>query len=103
MSLTIPRKLGPIAIAIITGLALLLLQHELQAYHYRDQMRQLWTLPHSRLALALVLTALAYSVLPGYDAIALKYVEHPLPVRRIAFGSFIAYALSHSLGFPLLS
>ena len=28
---------------------------------------------------------------------------HPLPIRRIAFGSFIAYALSHSLGFPLLS
>ena len=66
-------------------------------------MRQVWTLPHSHLLLALVLTALAYAVLPGYDAIALTYVDHPLPVRRIAFGSFIAYALSHSLGFPLLS
>ena len=42
-------------------------------------------------------------MLPGYDAIALAYVEHPLRLRRIAFGSFSAYALSHSLGFPLLS
>ena len=54
-------------------------------------------------ALALLVTAAAYAVLPGYDAIALAYVDHPLPIRRIAFGSFIAYALSHSLGFPLLS
>src|SRR5205823_13836895 len=43
-----------------------------------------------------------HDALPIY-AIALAYVDHPLPVRRIAFGSFIAYALSHSLGFPLLS
>ncbi len=103
MTLTISRKLGPVAIGAVTGAALLLLQHELRAYHYRDLMRQVWTLPHSHLALALVLTTLAYAVLPGYDAVALSYVEHPLPLRRIAFGSFIAYALSHSLGFPLLS
>lgn len=66
-------------------------------------MRQVWTLPHSQLALALVLTVFGYAVLPGYDAIALRYIGHPLPLRRIALGSFVAYALSHSLGFPLLS
>jgi phosphatidylglycerol lysyltransferase len=103
MPLRISRKIAPTAIAVAAGGALVLLQRELRAYHYRDLMRQVWTLPHSHLALALALTALAYSVLPGYDAIALSYVEHPLPLRRIAFGSFIAYALSHSLGFPLLS
>src|SRR6476620_11890401 len=85
------------------ALAFFLLARVLKSYHYRDLMRQVWTLPHSHLLLALLLTALAYAVLPGYDAIALDYVEHPLPVRRIAYGSFIAYALSHSLGFPLLT
>src|SRR5436853_7148009 len=98
-----PRAIGLAATVIAVAIALLLLQRELKAYHYRDLMRQVWTLPHSHLALALLLTAVAYAVLPGYDAIALSYVDHPLPVRRIAFGSFIAYALSHSLGFPLLS
>ena len=97
------RAIGPAATVIAVAIALLLLQRELKAYHYRDLMRQVWTLPHTHLALALGLTAIAYAVLPGYDAIALSYVDHPLPVRRIAFGSFIAYALSHSLGFPLLS
>ena len=99
----IPRAVGPAAVVVAMAAALMLLQRELKAYHYRDLMRQVWTLPHSHLVLALLLTVTAYSVLPGYDAIALSYVEHPLPIRRIAFGSFIAYALSHSLGFPLLS
>ncbi len=103
MKLRISRSIGPAAMAVAVAIALVLLEHELKAYHYRDLMRQVWTLPHSHLALALLLTVVAYAVLPGYDAIALAYVDHPLPMRRIAFGSFIAYALSHSLGFPLLS
>ena len=103
MKLRISRVVGPAAMALAVALALILLQHQLSAYHYRDLMRQVWTLPHSHLALALLVTAAAYAVLPGYDAIALAYVDHPLPIRRIAFGSFIAYALSHSLGFPLWS
>lgn len=97
------RAIGPASIALAAVTAIVLLGRELNTYRYRDLMRQVWTLPHSHLALALLLTVVAYGVLPGYDAIALAYVEHPLPVRRIAFGSFIAYALSHSLGFPLLS
>jgi phosphatidylglycerol lysyltransferase len=103
MKSRVSRAIGPIAMVSAVGIALVLLQRELESYGYRDLMRQVWTLPHTHLALALFLTAVAYAVLPGYDAIALAYVEHPLPVRRIAFGSFIAYALSHSLGFPLLS
>lgn len=103
MKFKISRAMGPSAMAVAVAIALVLLEHELKAYHYGDLMRQVWTLPHSHLALALLLTAVAYAVLPGYDAIALAYVDHPLPLRRIAFGSFIAYALSHSLGFPLLS
>src|SRR5205814_2349629 len=103
MKSKVSRAIGPAAMVIAVSIALLLLERELKSYHYRDLMRQVWTLPHSHLALALLLTTVAYAVLPGYDAIALSYVDHPLPVRRIAFGSFIAYALSHSLGFPLLS
>jgi phosphatidylglycerol lysyltransferase len=103
MKSRVSRAIGPIAMVSAVGIALVLLQRELESYRYRDLMRQVWTLPHTHLALALFLTVVAYAVLPGYDAIALAYVEHPLPVRRIAFGSFIAYALSHSLGFPLLS
>src|SRR5689334_4254428 len=103
MNKRLSRAISPAAMAAAVGVAFFLLARDLKSYHYRDLLRQVWTLPHSHLLLALLLTTLAYAVLPGYDAIALTYVGHPLPVRRIAFGSFIAYALSHSLGFPLLS
>src|SRR5438552_14675983 len=103
MKSRVTRTIGSAAMAVAATIALVLLDRELESYHYRDLMRQVWTLPHSYLAFALLLTAVAYAVLPGYDAIALSYVDHPLPLRRIALGSFIAYALSHSLGFPLLS
>ncbi|MDB4871785.1 MAG: hypothetical protein JWL97_2789 [Gemmatimonadales bacterium] len=103
MKFRVSRALGPAAMAAAVAVALYLLDRDLRLYHYRDVMRQVWVLPHSHLAMALLLTVVAYAVLPGYDAIALSYVDHPLPIRRIAFGSFIAYALSHSLGFPLLS
>ena len=103
MKFKVSRAIGPAAMAVAMAVALYLLERDLKLYHYRDLMRQVWVLPHSHLAWALLLTAVAYAVLPGYDAIALAYVDHPLPIRRIAFGSFIAYALSHSLGFPLLS
>src|SRR5689334_4963197 len=103
MNTRLSRAIGAAAMAGAVAIAFFLLASDLKSYRYRDLMRQVWTLPHSHLALALLLTAVAYAVLPGYDAIALAYVDHPLPVKRIAFGSFIAYALSHSLGFPLLS
>src|SRR6478672_7405429 len=103
MKFRISRAIAPAAMMTTAVIGLTVIERELKTYHYRDLMRQVWTLPHSHLALALLLTALAYAVLPGYDAIALAYVDHPLPLRRIAYGSFIAYALSHSLGFPLLS
>src|SRR6266704_5995350 len=103
MKSRVTRTIGSAAVAAGATIALVLLDRELKSYRYRDLMRQVWTLPHTHLGLAILLTAVAYAVLPGYDAIALSYVDHPLPLRRIAFGSFIAYALSHSLGFPLLS
>ena len=42
-------------------------------------------------------------MLPGYDAMALRYIGFRLPLRRTAFASFIAYAFSQMLGFPLLT
>ena len=46
---------------------------------------------------------LAYAVLPGYDLMALSYIGRPLRLRRTVFGSFISYAFSQMLGFPLLT
>ncbi|PPK92657.1 phosphatidylglycerol lysyltransferase [Kineococcus xinjiangensis] len=47
---------------------------------------------------ALVATAISYLTMTGYDALALRYVEHPLPYRRYGLASFIATAFGNNLG-----
>lgn len=97
------RWAAPLATLALLGAALWLLHGELRDYHYHEVMREVWSLPTSRLLPALLFTAIAYAILPGYDAVALRYIEHPLPLTRVGFGSFIAYGLSQTLGFPLVT
>ncbi len=53
---------------------------------------------------ALGLTALSYLMLTGYDVVALKAVTaQPVPYRIAALASFTSYAVSFTLGFPLLT
>jgi phosphatidylglycerol lysyltransferase len=91
-----------LALALFAGAAAIL-HRELSHYSYHDLMRAARGIPPRRLALAIGCTVLAYAVLPGYDAMALRYIRFRLPLHRTAFGSFIAYAFSQLLGFPLLT
>lgn len=53
---------------------------------------------------ALGFTALSYLMLTGYDVVALKAVTvQPVPYRVAALASFTSYAVSFTLGFPLLT
>ena len=48
-------------------------------------------------------TALSYLMLTGYDALALHQLKLRVPYRTTALGSFASYAVSFTLGFPILS
>jgi phosphatidylglycerol lysyltransferase len=52
---------------------------------------------------ALLLTALNYAVLTGYDFIALRSIGARLPRLRVAATSLLAYAIANSVGFAVLS
>ena len=41
--------------------------------------------------------------LTGYDALALRQIRATVPYRTTAFGSFTSYAISFTLGFPLIT
>lgn len=97
------RWIGPTIAVLLFAVALVVLQRELQAYRFADVIRAFHAIPGSRLGAALAFTALSYAVLPGYDALALSYVRRQLPLRRVAFASFLSYAISHTLGFPVLT
>jgi len=82
--------------------ALWSLHHELATLHYRDIRLALRAVPRAQLLAGLAFTALGYAALVSYDWLALRYVQRTLATRRVAFVGFVAYALSQSLGFPML-
>ena len=87
----------------VFGLALWALHHELAKTSLADILAKLQAVPLSTVVLALALTAGSYLVLTGYDALAVRYIKHPLPYPTVALASFIGFAISHNVGIALLS
>jgi phosphatidylglycerol lysyltransferase len=81
----------------LLAVALWMLHTDLQGARYREVVHALGALPLRCLFLATVLTAANYLVLTWYDALALWYIHYPLAYGKIAFASFIGYALSNNL------
>jgi len=56
-----------------------------------------------QITLALSLSALSYLALTGYDGLALLHLREKVPLRVTALASFTSYAISFTLGFPLIT
>jgi uncharacterized membrane protein YbhN (UPF0104 family) len=56
-----------------------------------------------QIALAGLCTAVSYSLLTGYDKLALRQLRVKIPFRTTALASFTSYAISFTLGFPLVT
>ena len=97
------RIAGPLAVIALCALALFALHRQLHTYHLHDIRLAIREIPRASLGLALLLTALSYLVMTGYDVLALRYVGHPLAYGKTAFASFMSYAFSNNLGFSLLT
>jgi uncharacterized membrane protein YbhN (UPF0104 family) len=52
---------------------------------------------------ALGFSAISYLALTGYDALALRHLSVRIPYRLTALASFTSYAISFTLGFPLVT
>jgi phosphatidylglycerol lysyltransferase len=91
-----------ISLAIFLG-ALEVLRVELHAVTWPELTADVLNTPASQLFAAIVLTALNYLVLTGYDMLAFAYIGRRLSRLRIGLVSFIAYAVSNSVGLSVLS
>ena len=56
-----------------------------------------------QIALSFAFTALSYLALTGYDGLALRHLRIKVPYRLTALASFVSYAFSFTLGFPLVT
>jgi phosphatidylglycerol lysyltransferase len=98
------RQALPALVGLILFLvALVVLRAELQAVRWPEITRDILGTPPSRLVLAVLLTALNYLVLTGYDLIAFRYIGKALPRGRIVVAAFLAYAVANNVGVAMLS
>jgi phosphatidylglycerol lysyltransferase len=91
--------LKPLLILALFALALRVLHDTLAQYRYHDVIGYLIALPDNKVILAAALTLAGYLVMTGYDALAFRYIRHPLPYFKIAMASFIGYAFNNNVGF----
>jgi phosphatidylglycerol lysyltransferase len=90
--------LKPLVVLALFAVALRVLQDTLAHYRYRDVMGYLRHIPRDQVALSVLLAIFGYLTMTGYDALAFRYIRHPLPYRRIALASFIGYAFNNNVG-----
>jgi phosphatidylglycerol lysyltransferase len=100
------KAINKILILIVPALfiaALVVLFHEFRTYHLRDILENVHNINSHKIYLAILLTAVGYLLMTGYDYLALEYIDHRLPYTKIGFASFIGYAFSNNLGMSYLS
>jgi phosphatidylglycerol lysyltransferase len=96
---SVPASLGLLLFAI----ALLVLRKELHAVTWHELTSDVLATPTAQILGALLLTALNYAALTGYDLLAFAYIGNPLSRWRVAGASFLAYAVANSVGFAMFS
>ncbi|MBB2900702.1 phosphatidylglycerol lysyltransferase [Kineococcus radiotolerans] len=90
--------LAPLVGVVLLAAAVVLLHRTLRHYSWAELGGDLLALGPGVALAALGATAVSYLAMTGYDALALRYVEHPLPYRRYGLASFVATAFGNNLG-----
>lgn len=97
------RWLGPVASAIVFCASIGVLYILLQEIDSAKVIATLAATDRESLLLAGCFTILSYLLLIGYDAIALRRLGLRIPFRTTALGSYTSFAISFTLGFPLVT
>ncbi|MCB8822278.1 lysylphosphatidylglycerol synthase domain-containing protein [Microvirga rosea] len=95
--------IGMVGSLLLFGASLVVLWHIVSGIDV-NELRSAFTAASLRqIGLAILFTAVSYSLLTCYDAIALRQLKLHIPYRTTALASFTSYAVSFTLGFPLLT
>jgi phosphatidylglycerol lysyltransferase len=93
----------PLLGLVLFGFALVVLRRQLAAHHWSEITGHLRSLSPAAVTKAVLLTVAGYGVLTRYDALALQYVGKRIRPVQVVLASFIAYAMSQTLGFALFT
>lgn len=99
---TVGRFAKPLLPLALFSVALFVLNRELREYDVEDLVAEARALGSGSILAALAVTALNYCALTGYDTLSLTILGRPLPYRRVALASFVAYVFGHNAGLSFL-
>jgi hypothetical protein len=99
----IARIIGGLASLAIFCLALVVLARTLSRISFADLRSAIAGTTAEQIAAACLLTCVSYLALTGYDAVALRQIKAKVAYRTTALASFTSYAISFTLGFPLIT
>jgi len=89
MKSKILKYTGALFSLLLFSAALWALHREVQTVHLQHILSELKAIPGKRLWLAAILTVSSYTIMAGYDYLAIRFIKHPLSLTRIALASFI--------------
>lgn len=94
---------GLLAAVAVVSLALWTIHRELSRMRLSDLMDALTAIPLGSMLSALVFTGVSYLALTAFDYMGLRLAGRLVAYRRVALASFIAQAVTHSVGFAALT
>jgi uncharacterized membrane protein YbhN (UPF0104 family) len=98
------QRLGAIASVVLFIAAIVVLVFVIRELDSDKVLATFYATSRWQIAAALALTALSYLMLTGYDALALRQIARKqVPYLLTAMASFTSFAVSFTLGFPLLT
>jgi phosphatidylglycerol lysyltransferase len=97
-----PWLLG-LAALIMLGLLYEAVSSLLRTVSYRDVLAQIAKTSSTNLSLSVLMTALSFLALAGYDSSALRYVGVQVKRSTVLLTSFVAYALGNTIGIGILT
>jgi glycosyltransferase 2 family protein len=98
------RWFGVIASIALLGIAIYVLGITIRDLDPDDLRKGFAEASWQQIGLAVLFTALSYVMLTGYDVLALQQIKARfIKYRTAAFASFTSYAISFTLGFPLIT
>jgi phosphatidylglycerol lysyltransferase len=95
--------LGVGASVAVLCAAFWILHREISHLQPQEILAQIRSIPPGNLLAALAFTACGYTVLTGYDALAMRYIGRSLSYRHTAQTAFMAFAVAHNVGIAALS
>jgi len=94
------RKPAPIC---LRHLSCLCFTTHTRSEHCRRRSRISQSRARAQLWLAVLFTIISYTLLAGYDALALRQLKVTISAFEVVLASFTSYAISFTLGFPILT